>query len=43
MKEEMKALTITGEYLTAGIQLEPAEENEKRIIKVTLKGSAVEF
>jgi len=43
MKVEIKVLTISGEYLTAGIQLEPEEDNAKRIKKVTLKGNAVEI
>lgn len=43
MKDEIKVLTISGEYLTVGIQLEPAEENKTRIKKITLKGNAAEI
>ena len=43
MKDEIKVLTISGEYLTVGIQLVPAEENKTRIKKITLKGNAVEI
>ncbi|MDD5363209.1 MAG: diaminopimelate epimerase [Ignavibacteria bacterium] len=38
MKEPVKVMTISGEYLTAGIQMEG-----NRIKKLTLKGNAVEI